>query len=296
MLREIRIKLHLTRSDMRGFYLEKFHKKPNILSNRETIDKIIESKSSIGRFGDGEFSIITKKSSVGFQKIDDELAKRLEEVLTSNESNFLVGIPKIFSEKDLSNRYPDNKEWCKKYIKETRSDWYKYINFNQIYAAAGFTRNYIGMKDKNECSDYFKKIKGIWQGRDITIIEGEYSRLGINNDLFNDAKSIERILAPAENAFDKYNDILEESKKIDKSRLILIALGPTATVLAFDLYKLGYQAIDIGHLDIEYEWFLQRTLVRTPVKNKYVNEGNFKIKNDNFYDEEYEKQIISKIL
>ena len=26
---------------------------------------------------------------------------------------------------------------------------------------------------------------------------------------------------------------------------------------ACDLYNLGYQAIDIGHIDIEYEWFLR---------------------------------------
>ena len=38
--------------------------------------------------------------------------------------------------------------------------------------------------------------------------------------------------------------------------IILIALGPTATVLAYDLSKRGYQAIDVGHIDIEYEWFL----------------------------------------
>jgi hypothetical protein len=36
-------------------------------------------------------------------------------------------------------------------------------------------------------------------------------------------------------------------------KLILIALGPTATVLAYDLAKKGYQAIDIGHLPSCYE-------------------------------------------
>jgi len=30
-------------------------------------------------------------------------------------------------------------------------------------------------------------------------------------------------------------------------------LGPTTTVLAYDLYKNGYQAIDIGHVDLEHE-------------------------------------------
>ena len=37
--------------------------------------------------------------------------------------------------------------------------------------------------------------------------------------------------------------------------LILLALGPTATVMAYNLAQKGYQAIDIGHIDIEYEWY-----------------------------------------
>ena len=39
--------------------------------------------------------------------------------------------------------------------------------------------------------------------------------------------------------------------------MIIIALGPTATVLAYDLAKEGYQALDMGHFDIEYEWYLR---------------------------------------
>ena len=36
---------------------------------------------------------------------------------------------------------------------------------------------------------------------------------------------------------------------------MLLALGPTATVLAYDLSKLGYQAIDIGHLpNCYWQW------------------------------------------
>lgn len=45
---------------------------------------------------------------------------------------------------------------------------------------------------------------------------------------------------------------------VNKAKLVLIALGHTATVLAYDLAEVGYQAIDIGHIDIEYEWFLMR--------------------------------------
>ena len=55
--------------------------------------------------------------------------------------------------------------------------------------------------------------------------------------------------------------------------MILLALGPTSTVLTYDLYKLGYQVIDVGHIDIEYEWFLRKAKKRIQIDNKYVNEA-----------------------
>ena len=82
--------------------------------------------------------------------------------------------------------------------------------------------------------------------------------------------------------------------KVDKSRLILIALGPTATVLAYDLSKQGYQAIDIGHLDVEYEWFLQSASDKCIIKNKYVNEVDNREVSD-LSDPEYQDQVISVI-
>ena len=81
--------------------------------------------------------------------------------------------------------------------------------------------------------------------------------MGVNNDLFDNVKSIKRILCPIVNAFNIYEKILQEALKIKKNKLILLALGPTASVLAYDLYHAGYQVLDIGHMDIEYEWFLR---------------------------------------
>ena len=73
--------------------------------------------------------------------------------------------------------------------------------------------------------------------------------------IFDNTNSIERILCPPVNAFEKYDTILEQVKKYGTQKLILIALGHTATVLTYDLAIAGYQAIDIGHVDIEYEWY-----------------------------------------
>lgn len=65
---------------------------------------------------------------------------------------------------------------------------------------------------------------------------------GRGNDLFNKCKSVKRILVPAKDTFDKYQEIYGAILKITQSYeidLILLAIGPTATYLAFDLYNAG---------------------------------------------------------
>lgn len=129
----------------------------------------------------------------------------------------------------------------------------------------------------------------------VSILEEmEKSRLGVGNDLFDNTQSIHRILCPPCNAFNSINRIRAEACKQNKNVLFLIALGPTATVLAYDLFKAGYQAIDIGHVDIEYEWWRMGARRKVKLERKYVNE----VPNGNLVadaGEEYNKQIIAKI-
>ena len=82
--------------------------------------------------------------------------------------------------------------------------------------------------------------------------------MGVGNDLFDNAKSIRWILCPAENAFSCCGEIRAKIRElVPKDRLIRLALGPTVTVLAHDLFLDGYQAVDIGHVDISYERYLR---------------------------------------
>ena len=90
----------------------------------------------------------------------------------------------------------------------------------------------------------------------------------------NNSKSIKRIICPAENAFNSYEKILKFviDLKSDKKTLILISLGPTATILAYDLHKLGNQIVDFGHFDINYEYYLRNATKKIIIPNKYINE------------------------
>lgn len=169
------------------------------------------------------------------------------------------------------------------------------LDLDKAYYDAYLTRPYIMMRDKSHAGEDFRELKSLWEKRDCVIVEGSYTRMGVGNDLFDNANSIERIICPSENAWDAYDRILEAVKSVDKDKLIVISLGPAATVLAYDLHKLGYQALDIGHIDNEYEWFLQNTEERILIPGKYVHEVRGGNQVEVVPDEKYEKEIRVKV-
>lgn len=135
-------------------------------------------------------------------------------------------------------------------------------------------------------------MKQLWNRREVLIVEGTHSRLGVGNDLFDNTSSIRRILAPATNAFSRYDKLIDEIEKVAGDSLILLALGQTATVLAYDLAQKGFQAIDIGHVDIEYEWMRMKATEKVAVPNKYVNE----VKEGRFFTDSNNAEYLAQII
>lgn len=277
------------------FHKESFQK-VQILSDSEVVDEIIKNKVSVSRFGDGELKWIMNIPQDSFERESIDLSKRLKEVITSNNSSLLVCIPDAFGELN-DYRFSSRRFW-RVYMHKYRRNWMENINLNQIYGNSLITRPYMSYKNKDNSTNKFESLKKIWEERDITIIEGAKTYLGIGNDLLCNAKSIRRIIAPEINAFSKYDEILDNAcQNVDKKDLILIALGPTATILAYDLCMLGYQALDIGHIDIEYEWFLSKARNKQVVVGKYVNETGKKWiePKESFLTDDYRKSVILTI-
>lgn len=266
-----------------------------IISPESTLNEIIKNKKSISRFGDGEFSLI-HGISISFQKSNKLLSKKLKNVLTSNEDGLLIGLPNSLKIEFLDKLIENSKIFWFNFIKRSKF-LLTLLNKNKIYYSSFISRFYLFYKDKSGVTNFIKKLKKIWEKKDILIVEGEKTRLGIGNGLFNNTNSIKRIICPAINAFKLYDKIFNETLKVEKKKLILLAIGPTSTVLAYDLYKAGYQAIDIGHVDIEYEWYLKNATTKIKIEGKYVNEANDgKTDIIEINDREYFEQIISKVL
>lgn len=261
-----------------------------------TLDMIIDGNMGVSRFGDGEIKWILKQNFGSFQDSSDELADRLSEVLRSNLENLMICLPDAFIEtKQLT---PSAKRFWRIMLVRYTDDISKLLSKEKKYYNANITRNYIDYKDKSNTNKFFRKIKMIWKNQNVLLIEGENTRMGVGNDLFNNTKSVQRILCPTTNAFSKYKEILEEIIRINKKGeyLILISLGPTATVLAYDLAKQGIRAIDIGQVDIEYDWSNMGVTKKVPIKGKYVNEvAAGRIEHNEVKNKMYSEEIIARV-
>ena len=216
----------------------------------ETLNELLSNNKSITRFEDGEFKIIFGRGT-RFQKPNEKLKDKLLLALNSNIPNLLIGIVPLYKNK--------NPFWVR-FLNRYKFALGKIINKNRIYYDSRVTRFYH-CKANKRIHNYIIKFKKIWNNRDILTIEGEKTRLGYGNDLFDNSKSIKRIICPIKNAFNAYDKIFNyiTNVDIDKDTLILISLGQTATALIYDIIKFGLknQVIDFGHFDIYYEFYLR---------------------------------------
>lgn len=269
---------------------------PKFRSDEETIRQIVEEKKSLGRFGDGEFAIAFDIQRQKFQRTDPKLRDRIRQVITQTDnSSLLIGIANNYGSLERYNA--QSADAIKMYLtEETRKQHLSLLSPDRVYSDAYITRPYVIYKDvfTNAPEKRFNSLKKIWENKRIIIVEGAQTRLGIGNDLFHNAEMVRRILAPATDSFDRYDDIFKKCKECcSMADLFLLAIGPSSGVLAYDLSKQGIQAIDVGHIDMEYEWYLAGQGIRTVVPNKYNNEilGDENVCDASLPEEYYEEII-----
>jgi len=244
-----------------------------------TVRKVINERLSVARFGDGELRLMLQADQGGtFEVNSRNLAVALKSLLKSNQPNLLICLPTVYG-RQMTLKFSGKVFWIRE-VGRFLPQYHRYLNHEYVYGDAFFTRPYRDQNITYEVAKQrFEQVRELWNGRPVLMVEGELTRFGMGNDLLNNARSVDRILAPATNAFESIDDILLAIERYlkdaqNKKLLILIALGPSATVLTGKItQKFGTQSIDIGHLDIEYEWFLRHATEKIAIVGKYVNES-----------------------
>lgn len=266
---------------------------PRILTREETIGHIEKSECSFSRFGDGELELMLLIPS-SFQKRSLKLRRELINVAKAKDDGFLVCIPGIII--DDSFYIERVRKWWQDNIKKWGWAWKHYFSEGQVFGDALITRPWAGIQREEIAELSFTRIKALWNDRDIVMVEGEKSRVGVGNDFLDNARSVRRIVCPAINAYSYIDEIEKECKKLPKDTLFLSALGMTATCLSYRLFKAGYQSYDIGHMDVELEWYRMRATEKVPIPGKFVNEaGGYDSFKEMEIDGKYTDEIIARV-
>ena len=260
----------------------------------ESLDRLINKKKSIIRFGDGELSLING-NGITYQAYDENLSRKLKQILFAGSNNkYDVALPDVFESLEDYGQY--TKDFYEtNYFVNNQHLLTEIEKTENIYSNTFISRPYIDRIDKSKSASWFNKLKQIWKEKDVLIVEGALTRSGVGNDLFDNTKSVKRIIAPSRNAYQKVNQIEQMIRENAEDRLILLMLGPTAKVIVDDLQDLDNQLVDVGHIDSEYEWFKMGATYKVKLKNKHTAEFNYDENIASIHDEAYEEEIIGKI-
>lgn len=232
------------------------HNRIQVHTVDKTIDELLHTEKSMVRFGDGEIVMI-KGGSLMLQKASPEIAKGLAEILRYTEDDLIVTIPGIFE--TLSDHRKASRQFWRDHLLFCRKTYEKYCNPNRIYYSTFVSRCYYYLEDRSAAGAQFAKIRKIWENRDVVIVEGEKTHNGVGNDLFDTAGSIERIICPPSDAYGAIPAIMDACMKYEKDRLFVLSVGVAAKFLTVELFRRGYRALDIGNMDLEYEWYVRQS-------------------------------------
>jgi hypothetical protein len=200
--------------------------KYEILGEAETLDAC--QSFGIARFGDGELRLATGGAAIS-QKADPKLARELQDILV-NYCGLIVGIPNF-------DATPNKTTWEK----------YRTRPFGGFYCQELYGSAFITRPDNApwiDTPEYWAAVRALWKGKDVALVVGDTKSL--TPGMLTGAASVRVVNAPRQNAYDDV-DGLEYALR-DWHGLVVMCLGPTATVLAARLARHGVHALDLGHI------------------------------------------------
>jgi hypothetical protein len=212
---------------------------PKVKNEFETVQKILDDRVSIARFGDGELKLCIGKNQI-LQNHSGRIERKLRSILRSSNPDLLVGIPRLVG--------PNKKLW-ERYLKQPR--------FAQLYEKGKqYYSAFISRPDsvpQIDCASYWDLVKKIWRDRDVVLLRGRDCPFCSKPDFFDGARSVRTVRGPCRDAFDRFDVMFVTLQAYPDDTLFLLSLGPSATVLAGELAGIGRQAVDIGHMGMFYD-------------------------------------------
>lgn len=208
----------------------------------ETLERVRRERLSLARFGDGELALaLSPDAAISFHGGSAPLQAELRAILKGDgyeDVPLLTCIPGIG-------------------VSFYRGYWAKYwpavkplLNPARTYGNTSVSREGLFKLDPEAARVAWRAI---WDGKDVCYVIGKGSRFEPIDALFGGVASSRTIHSLPRDAYADVDRVVDEVvATIPRETLILCALGPAATVLAARLAKLGYWALDIGHISSVY--------------------------------------------
>lgn len=203
---------------------------PRVLNERATLEAAHAGRN-LARYGDGELKLALDRDAKS-QHGDAELARRLREILRAPSGKCLSCIPNI-----RTDATPKVEFWRQ----------YRAERYTRLYGAGEFGSSFITRPDSApwiDTPDYWARVVDLWRDRDVVLVRGSSKSL-TSADL-GAAKTVDEVIVSRQHAWVDYAPLM--ARLAGEKRRVLICLGATATVLAFDLAALGVHALDLGHI------------------------------------------------
>lgn len=222
-------------------------KRPNIKTAEETIQELINSNKSLARFGDGEI-LLMNGGDLYYQNYDKRLAMRMQEILANKQENLCVAICNVFvPPQNIIERLRDTNH-IEKYhyiynVPLIRRMYDKYINYSmQYYSTAAVSY------------DYFTIWRSFFKGKKLVLTGCKEAFDNLKFNIYDTAQELRYEFVPNKHCFSAYDETLTRLQAYDNEFLHILMCGPTACILASDLCKAGFRALDLGHLAKHYDW------------------------------------------
>lgn len=237
---------------------------PKLITEQKML-KMLQKGASMSRFGDGEFeALLMSNPNNRYQKPSEALSEKLIEIL-KNKSNeeFIVAIPPFNPKYNNTQRYY-------KQISFFETFWMKNWDRLNSYLTQKIYGNSFISRDSAFYSVDVSEYRKIWEGKKVVFIVSREGRFEMDDRLFGNMLEKSYIYVSPSHAFSDLEFVLKEVSKYSKDHIFFISAGVAATVFAYEIYKMGYQALDFGHLPNCYRQYLGETAApeRLPIVNK----------------------------
>lgn len=149
----------------------------DVLGNDETVNRIVNERLSVSRFGDGEFALM-RNHGIGFQAADERLSERLKEVLNTDVPGLLVCITDIMLRND--GYLKQTTRYHATYVVNNYVHLKKTIPQGRLYGCANFTRFYADYQNKDRAlmKNRIESIRSIWGGTTSSLSRASLPAVG----------------------------------------------------------------------------------------------------------------------